>query len=431
MKITFVNHASLIFEHQSISLITDPWIEGNVFDNGWSLLSNSKFKYQDFNKVTHIWFSHEHPDHFSPPNLKKIPQEIRKKITILFQKTRDKKVVEFCNQLNFKETIELTAEKEYLLGPNFKLINSPFGHDSWLYIQTEQYSFLNTNDCVIKTAKQAKKIKAIVGKIDILLTQFSYAGKHGNTKQRDKRVQAIKHQKKQLKVQFSEFKPSIFIPIASFIWFSHQENFYMNDEIFTVDEVASFSLKNKIKPVVLYPGDIYQAGENHDNVKSINKYIYDFRQIKFKNTTKTISIPFNEIKKAFKKLQFQIIKKDFLYFIYISFFPIKFYLTDLDKTLKLSFLTGLRVVKQKEEDSNIKLTTEVLAYCLKFYWGFNTISVNARYQTVTDSDEKLLNKYETLTTSLNHSVRFHDKIASTIRRSINKISFKRIIYLFK
>ena len=71
--ITFVNHASIIISHENIRLITDPWLFGSAFNNGWTLLSESKFRTQDFQNITHIWFSHEHPDHFHPFVLKSIP----------------------------------------------------------------------------------------------------------------------------------------------------------------------------------------------------------------------------------------------------------------------------------------------------------------------------------------------------------------------
>lgn len=92
MEITWVNHASFILSHNLIKLICDPWIEYNAFDNGWSLLSKSQINYNDFKDITHIWFSHEHPDHFSPPCLVKIPEKHRNKITILFQKQETKRL---------------------------------------------------------------------------------------------------------------------------------------------------------------------------------------------------------------------------------------------------------------------------------------------------------------------------------------------------
>src|ERR1043165_9435943 len=98
MKIEFVNHASYIVDHAGIRLICDPWTEGTAFDNGWSLLTPSKFTFDDYKNITHIWFSHEHPDHFSPPNLSKIPAEHRKNITVLYHETNDKKVINWCKQ---------------------------------------------------------------------------------------------------------------------------------------------------------------------------------------------------------------------------------------------------------------------------------------------------------------------------------------------
>ena len=69
------------------AVIMDAWLEGSVFDESWSLLAPSVFTDRDFEAITHIWFSHEHPEHLFPPNLLRIPAEIRPRIYILFQPT--------------------------------------------------------------------------------------------------------------------------------------------------------------------------------------------------------------------------------------------------------------------------------------------------------------------------------------------------------
>jgi L-ascorbate metabolism protein UlaG (beta-lactamase superfamily) len=38
MKLEFVNHASFILQEGDVTLMMDPWLEGSVFDNSWSLL---------------------------------------------------------------------------------------------------------------------------------------------------------------------------------------------------------------------------------------------------------------------------------------------------------------------------------------------------------------------------------------------------------
>ena len=76
MKIEFVNHASFILKNQGIQIISDPWLFGNAFNDGWSLLCDYDFDLEKFKEIQYIWFSHEHPDHFSPALLNKIDIEI-------------------------------------------------------------------------------------------------------------------------------------------------------------------------------------------------------------------------------------------------------------------------------------------------------------------------------------------------------------------
>ena len=179
--ITFVNHASVIFSHKNIRLITDPWLFGPAFNNGWKLLSPSKFDISDFDNITHIWFSHEHPDHFNIQVLNAIPENIRKKITILFQNTLDHRVAKKCEQLNFKQVIEMKPTEYISLNDEFKIKCVPNGtYDSWFYAKIGDKKILNINDCMVDSNSQSKIVKKMIGDVDILLTQFGYASWVGN-----------------------------------------------------------------------------------------------------------------------------------------------------------------------------------------------------------------------------------------------------------
>jgi UDP-MurNAc hydroxylase len=414
MELKFINHASIMFSKDEVNLITDPWIEGKAFQNGWSLLSKTAFSYSDFKKVTHIWFSHEHPDHFSPPNLTSIPLEFRKKITVLFHYTQDKKVIKFCEKLEFKQVIELLPNKTFELGPDFKIINTPFGHDSWLHIEADELTYLNTNDCIINTKEKAGDILKTIGEVDVLLTQFSYASKHGNANQPEKRQQAGKEKYHQMKVQMETFKPKYFIPIASYIWFSHEENFYMNDHINTIDRVESFITDSKVTPVILYPGDTYRIGMPHNNDNNIKKYLTDLTNAKLENTTKTQPIDLKRIKESADTLINRLRKEDLLAFLLISFFPIKIYLTDLDKVVKFSALFGFSEVPSNKEKINISITSEVLDHCFRYEWGFGATIINGRVQTISEKDLTIFRYY----VSAASSVTYKD---STMSRVLNKL----------
>ena len=69
MKIRFLNHASFILEYKNFKILTDPYLYGDAFNEGWRLIK--EFDHQKYlSNLTHIYFSHEHPDHFSVPFLK-------------------------------------------------------------------------------------------------------------------------------------------------------------------------------------------------------------------------------------------------------------------------------------------------------------------------------------------------------------------------
>lgn len=421
MRIEFVNHASTIFSHDGVHLITDPWIEGTVFHNGWSLLTPTRFTYQDYDRITHIWFSHEHPDHFFPPNIKAIPAEFRKNITVLYQFTYDKKVVEFCKNLGFKDVIELEPNREYALSPKFTIICAPFKHDSWLYIKTDEFSFLNTNDCVINTPDQAQSIYKITGKIDVFLTQFSYAAKSGNATDSDKRKKSVEDKINQMKVQFAVFKPSFFIPIASFVWFSHEENFYMNDEINKIDRVEQFIKTQGVQPVVLYPGDIYIPGQDHDNTDAIKKYMGDYQAISFEKTTKTKSVSLEAIQQSGADLGKRIKRFDKLTYWRLASNPFSVYLPDLDVVLEYSIKHGIRPLNKSKEQADLIMTSEVLDYCLRFDWGFGTTNVNARFQTQSPRAQKLFSLYTFATTTLNHNDHTFKRVLLKLKNKVFRI----------
>ena len=106
--ITLINHASVFIENQNKqNILTDPWYEGSIFNNGWSLLyeNNHNQIKKILNKVNYIYLSHEHPDHFSINFFKKYSNTlIKKNIKIIFQKTIDKRLESFLKKrfkLNF------------------------------------------------------------------------------------------------------------------------------------------------------------------------------------------------------------------------------------------------------------------------------------------------------------------------------------------
>jgi len=382
MKIKFVNHASYILKYDEICLITDPWIEGTAFNEGWDLIETTKLLYSDFSEITHIWFSHEHPDHFSPSNLKNIPLEIRRKITILFQKTKDKKVVNFCKKLDFKDCIELFPNWTEL-SQDFRILNIPHTEgDSWMCIKAGEFTILNINDCVLEDDKQVREIKTQIDseKIDVLFTQFSYANWSGNKEENLIRKKFASKKIIEIERQVSIFEPTYTIPFASFVWFCHEENFYMNDEINKVDFVYSH-LKNKLDttPIVLFPNEQWNINDEHNSLSSVEKWTHSYESsIVLEKTIKPLFIEQVDLIKLGENY-IKDLKKNNTKWINIFLKPSYIFIEDHKYSYKLS-LNGFELSDKTHENCDISMSSDSLKYCFKFLWGGSTTRINGRYQ---------------------------------------------------
>jgi UDP-MurNAc hydroxylase len=383
MKIQFVNHSSFIIESGDVRIISDPWLEGRVFNNGWDLISKTRLSYDDFKDINYIWFSHEHPDHFFPPNLKKIPAEYKKNITVLFQKTIDKRVAEYCVKAGFKKVIEMERNTFYPIGNDFEVMCEHFDEgDSWICYKTGGVVILNTNDCGITQRNQAENIRKKVGDVDILLTQFSYAYWAGNREDVEYRRQVADKKLDWMKLQIDVFQPKVTIPIASFVYFCHEENYYLNDSVNTAEKTYRYILeKTSSKPVVLYNGDEYTYPLDWDSLSAIKKYSDDFSKIDRDPSVLVKNIPVKEeelheqarrfidnLKSTNNKLILSLLK------------PVRIHLWDYNKTYLFSLQHYLSEEAIPYDQCDVSLSSESLFFCMKFPYGTDTTQINGRLQ---------------------------------------------------
>ena len=388
MELEFVNHASVILRHKTVNLIMDPWFEGIVFDNGWSLISESKFQIEDFKRITHIWFSHEHPDHFFPPLLNKIPKEFKEKITVLFHKTNDKKVVNYCIKQGFKEVVELNPDEQYVIQDDLKIISNEFTDgDSWAYFSTDNLGILNVNDCIITNKSEAEIIKSKIGKVDVLLTQFSYANKIGNINDDELRIKAILEKKLRIHAQSEVFNPKYIIPFASFVFFCHEENKYMNLPRFYLRDIVSF-IDEELhkKSIVLFPGDLWGFDENWDSESRVKNYESDFEKVKNFNFVKTKQVDLKELKEQSVIYSKRLLSKNPTLKSLFKKLHFRFFISDLNIACLFDGRNGMTESDFSKENADIVISSESLFYIFKFEWGAGTCNVNARYQTTEKGD---------------------------------------------
>lgn len=380
MKILWVNHASFVLEAGNVRLICDPWIEGTAFNNGWRLLSPTKFAYEDFANITHIWFSHEHPDHFALPNLRKIPEEIRRRITVLFHFTKDKRVLNVCKSLGFS-TQELPESQWVRVGDLDLICGRNEEIDSWLGIRTGHLTLLNLNDCVFSGNSELRRIYKLVGSPDVLFTQFSYASWVGNRGDTASHRRSAQSKRNEMRKQTQIFQPKWIVPFASFVWFSHQDNYYMNECANGIRDIFSFCADElETRPIVLYPGDTWEIGAPHDSAAALRAYEADYKSMSLTQTRNTSApVSDHKLREAAALFVSKIQKRNNR--LLLRLIPATTaYLTDKDQTATISF-SGMTLTEGRTGRPDIYLDSDSLAYCMRYGWGGDTLHVNGRYQT--------------------------------------------------
>jgi UDP-MurNAc hydroxylase len=398
MKILWINHASYLLEAGSVRLVCDPWLEGPAFNNGWQLLSPSRFAYERFAEVTHIWLSHEHPDHFSPTVLKKIDVAHRKNITVLYRKTRDRRVVSFCAAAGFS-VLEVDPGKAYELDGSLRVVCGTVASDSWLLVESAEARVLNTNDCALPSDRDASAVRRMCGRrrVDVLLTQFSYANWCGNPDDAESHRAAASQKLDEMRRQIRIFEPGWVVPFASFIWFAHEENVHMNRHVNRVEGAARAISETGCQPVVLYPGDEWTVGIEHDPSAAIRRYADDSLTVAGRLPIRTRPVKFAAVESVAAEFRGRLRAKNWIWTLkplaWVGYLvPVRIYLTDHDRTVAVDMERGLTDVGMGRLDPILEMSAESLWFALKFEFGIDTLLVNGRFREVVPGATLMLSR---------------------------------------
>jgi len=417
MKLEFVCHASVILRRDPVHLLCDPWFIGTAFDDGWALLSEPAFKPEDFASITHLWYSHEHPDHFSPRTLAMIPEELRDQITVMFHASNDKKVVDFCAKLGFSKTLELHSGQWVELAPDFEIRCDVWegSDDSWLLVRTPEGTLLNLNDCQAVTQTQVDALHAATGDVDVLLTQFSISSWDGNPEDEARRKAGAQAMLDRVARQTDTLKAKHVVPFASYVWFCHEENAYMNTALRPVSDAATtIESKTDAQPVVLYPGDIWPIGSAMDNSSAIARYATDLTSLPDRTPQSSEPVDIADLQQAAERfgaavrqersplrLRINAARMNAAHqrrlhaqspmrarlaalkaLLLLQVRPARIWLTDHSLSLDYSLMRGLETATHERSDCDIELSSAALMFGFKFLWGGESLQINGRFREI-------------------------------------------------
>ncbi len=437
MNIEFVNHSSFVAETAAVRLLCDPWLSGRAFNDGWALLSPPVFGGERFADVTHIWFSHEHPDHFSPATLRSIAPEHRAKITILYQATSDGKVAKFCRGLGFQDVLELAADRWYELAQDVSVRCEPWtAGDSWLALRGPDATLLNLNDCAIYLPEEVAGIREKVGPIDLLATQFSISAWDGNPEARERLEAGARAMLDRMVVHANATSARFVLPFASFVWFCHEENFYLNAFHNRVDKAAEhLRTRTSSAPIVLYPGERWEVGAAHDPAPAMARYAIDYDSLATRERIHSPPVPVDALVAAGSeycarlrkdsdslRLRLRFARQELrrrmatstsivgraqaLATLLVLGVPeAAVYLDDLQQAFRFTIFHGLRPSLQRREDCDVAMGSDSLRYAFQQLFGGESLQVNGRFRELRPDGRLALFEYFWLAAGRNRGER--------------------------
>jgi UDP-MurNAc hydroxylase len=399
--LTFVNHACFTVHNDSAVLLVDPWLEGSAFNQGWSLLDQSTSnaalvaRLNETGLPLYVWYSHEHPDHFSISFVKKLKEAFQGKLCFLFQHTLDKRVVGFLRR-NGLDAVECPAGLPVALGRDMRITVFPYSEgDSWCLINCGGRIVLNLNDCALTTAEHCRavrqKIQRIAPRVDFLFTQFGYANWIGNPDQLELRKIAASEKIDRIALQIAYLKPRVVVPFASFVSFSNPDNAYLNNGQNTPRAIADAPLLARSTSGVrfLRPGSTIDL--DHDSAASLaaasEQAVAHWMALcagKPRLLPAQDAVPLAEVKAAFQKYCAGAVAGlhglPRMLEATRRIRPLVIRLSDLKQTVRVSYRTGFEVLGPAKP-FHISMTSSNAVFLFKNEYGFDTTHVNGRFQT--------------------------------------------------
>lgn len=394
-KLEFLGHAGYVVERGPLYLAVDPWVEGAAFDNGWDpLVPAVRF---DPNRVTHLWFSHEHPDHFSIPAVKSIPKERRADVTVIFQETADKRVAGFLRNNGYTRVIEVGSGQRQDLGGGATLTTvMARDGDSCHLLDLGGLRVLNFNDCYYTSMAEVEDVMRAMGikpgDVDLMATQFSYANWMGNQSETDRRKHAALRKLDHLAMQARTVRPRYLMPFASFVYFSHEENAYLNDAVNLPSMAVARVRQEGFTAIMLRPGDSMEltdaglaaAAEATDaRAKDLDGAVEAVRRAE-KPLRKSAAMPLEDVvstvRAGLKRLRDGVSRLDGM-LMRLRLPRAVFELTDHRCLIVIDRLEDVQVHPLNAGMSaDVALSSEALRFSFAQDFGFDTLLVNGRFQ---------------------------------------------------
>lgn len=378
MDIKLVSHASVIVRAADDTRIwTDPWLVGKAFNDSWTLFPEPSWDPADLDAIDYLWISHEHPDHFHIPTLRSLPAAFKERVTVLFQRNNSEKMFDAFRRFGFRNCQTLPHRERVRLTGKCEVYSYQEGlMNSCLAVLSDGKTIFNVNDAEIR-GPDCKLIVQDIGKADVVLNQFSIAGYSG-LPDRERRLRALaKSILENVVSNHVDLGARVTIPFASFVYFSCEDNRYINDFANTVHDLVAYAEPRNVDIAVLFPGDVFELDKPHANGPALQKFETAYRDLRTVGYAAPVPVDESDLKSAFLALSEQL-RDRYPTSLLASLEPVRLYCPDLDARFECHFGKGYWARLGSHVDVDVEVNSQPLHFALKFPYGVQTLGVSGR-----------------------------------------------------
>lgn len=239
---TFLNHASFLLRTDHALLLADPWLEGAVLNDAWSLVDRASGGADPVGALIgelnasglplFVWCSRPQPDRLPLPFLRRFRAEFRGIATFLYRPGRDWRLQDELRRHRFTPAACRDGQPR-TLAPGLTL--SAFGNgdgDAYCLIRCGRRTILHLGERALGTRAAcraaANRLGRLAPRIDLLLSGFADMAWCGNPEDVARREAAAGQGIERLALQAETFRPRLIVPVASFARFSRADNAWLN-----------------------------------------------------------------------------------------------------------------------------------------------------------------------------------------------------------
>jgi len=391
MNIHLVGHACIVVETLGTSILMDPWLSGKIFNDSWTLRPEPKFDPSLLNDIDYLWISHEHPDHCHFPTLDSFPASFKQRVTVLFQERDHPKIVAALTNLGYQHfrllphrvIVPLATPSGHLSGAKVYCYHAGL-MDSALAVIDDRSVLLNANDVRI-SIPECRLILRDLGHVNVLMSQFSLAAYGGFDPPQHHLSARARDILRRLSSVHRALEAITTIPFASFMYFSTEDNKYVNSYANTVQDVYDSLVGQGQDCIVLYPGESHRIGLPHDSSQALRRYkaLPDLEGLRYDPiASKALGEIFDAYRGLIKQLSERYPKA-----LLSLLGPITVHIPDLNKTVRFRFSTGVIEEISTTALTDLVINSQPLWFGFRFSFGIQTLGVSARF--------KLLRHYRT------------------------------------